>query len=86
MKKKFIKIAVAAVVVAAAGYGVYASKSNNGIEFTDLMLENIQALAVDETDHSEYCEKLCLPDNAHFCYIETKSAYIYCMNKYPKGF
>lgn len=83
---KIKMFATALLVAVVASFGLYTSVNKSGKEVSDLMLENIQALAVNETDASKYCEQLCMPDNAHFCYIETTGAYIYCMNKFPKNF
>jgi hypothetical protein len=41
--KKFLKFAFVAILVAVAGYGVYASQKSDTV--SDLMLANVEALA-----------------------------------------
>jgi len=47
MKKKTLKMAVAAMVVAAAGYGLFLNQSKDG-GMSELALANVEALATDE--------------------------------------
>lgn len=54
MKKKTLKIAVAAMVVAAAGYGLFLNQSkDNGM--SELALANVEALATGESGYSVAC-------------------------------
>ena len=54
MKKKTLKIAVATMVVAAAGYGLFLNQSkDNGM--SELALANVEALATGESGHSVTC-------------------------------
>ena len=46
MKKNIMKVALVAAVAAIAGYGVYAHQTKEMM--SDVMLENVEALATDE--------------------------------------
>ena len=58
MKKNIMKVALVAAVAAMAGYGVYANQSKEMM--SDVMLENVEALATDEYD--PMCPNGCLSD------------------------
>ena len=47
MKKNIMKVALVAAVAAMAGYGVYAHQTKEMM--SDVMLENVEALATDES-------------------------------------
>lgn len=51
MKLDFLKVAVAAVVVVAVGYGVYLNQSKDKV-MSDLLLANAEALAAFEDNNS----------------------------------
>ena len=54
MKKKTLKIAVATMVVVAAGYGLFLNQSkDNGM--SELALANVEALATGESGYSVAC-------------------------------
>lgn len=46
MKKKFFQVAFVAAVVAVAGYGMYENQSKENL--SNVMLENVEALATGE--------------------------------------
>ncbi|WP_308554352.1 NVEALA domain-containing protein [uncultured Mediterranea sp.] len=50
MKKNIMKVALVAAVAAMAGYGVYAHQSKEMM--SDVMLENVEALATDESNQT----------------------------------
>ena len=50
MKKNFLKVALVAAVAAMAGYGVYANQTKEMM--SDVMLENVEALATDESSQT----------------------------------
>lgn len=54
MRKKSFKAALIAAVVAVAGYGVYANQTKDQT-MSDIMLENVDALAGDESGGSVSC-------------------------------
>lgn len=62
MKKNFIKIAFVAVVAVIAGYGVYSSQKSDIL--SDLVLANVEALAVNE---NPLCPNGCV-SNGTGCY------------------
>ncbi|HCK23656.1 MAG TPA: hypothetical protein DHW31_02555 [Bacteroides graminisolvens] len=62
MKKNFIKIAFVAVVAVIAGYGVYSSQKSDIL--SDLVLANVEALAVNE---NPLCPNGCV-SNGDGCY------------------
>ena len=50
MKKNFLKVALVAAVAAMADYGVYANQTKEMM--SDVMLENVEALATDESSQT----------------------------------
>ncbi len=50
MYKNIMKVALVAAVAAMAGYGVYAHQSKEMM--SDVMLENVEALATDESNQT----------------------------------
>ena len=50
MRKNMMKVALVAAVAAMAGYGVYAHQSKEMM--SDVMLENVEALATDESNQT----------------------------------
>ena len=54
MKKKFFKLTLAAAFAVAVGYGVYANQVENET-MTDIMLENVEALASGESGQRLDC-------------------------------
>lgn len=46
--RNFVKVLLAFMLVAVAGYGVYTSQTKT--ELSDIMLENVEALADNESD------------------------------------
>ena len=80
MKKKLMSL----VAIAAIGLSVWRySENQNSVEFSDLALANVEALANGETD-SEHCDRLCSYAPNFYCLLESSSAYIYCFSKYPR--
>lgn len=53
MNKSIRKVAFAAAVVAVTGYGVYENQSKETV--SDVMLENVEALATGEGSSNVYC-------------------------------
>lgn len=49
MKKNILKVALVAAVVATAGYGVYENQKQETM--SDVMMENVEALASDEMNN-----------------------------------
>lgn len=62
MKKNILKVALVAAVVATASYGMYENQSK--LNLSDVMLENVEALATDEYDP---CPNGCL-DGGDGCF------------------
>lgn len=58
MNKNILKVALAAAIVAVAGYGMYENQLKENL--SDVMLENVEALATDEYD--PMCPNGCLSD------------------------
>ena len=54
MRKNMMKVALVAAVAAMAGYGVYAHQTKEMM--SDVMLENVEALAEYETVERDDCE------------------------------
>ncbi len=50
MRKNMMKVALVAAVAAMAGYGVYANQTKEMM--SDVMLENVEALATDESNQT----------------------------------
>ena len=68
--RNFVKVLLAFLLVAVAGYGVYTSQTKT--ELSDVMLENVEALADFEWDENGwYCWKESYDDggSAFFTYI-----------------
>ena len=55
MYKNIMKVALAAAVAAMAGYGVYANQTKEMM--SDVMLENVEALATGEISAGDPCYK-----------------------------
>lgn len=60
------KLLAVVAVVAAAGWN-YMHSENKGY-YSDLVLENIEALAEDESNSSD-CDTYCSPDSRYNCFI-----------------
>ena len=58
MKKKFFKLTLAMAFAAVAGYGIYANQTKEQT-MSDIMLENVEALARDESGSSVSCCENC---------------------------
>ena len=71
MKKKWKTFALVAAVAAVGGYGVYTNQQ--AAAMSDLMLENIEALAKIENGDgsigSSDCDTYCQPDWRYTCFI-----------------
>ena len=80
MKRNMIKAALFAVFAFVAGYGVYTSQKETAM--SDLAMANVEALARNES--SENCERLCYSWPTTYCVLESSTAYIYCMERYPR--
>ena len=66
MKKNFLKVALVAAVAAMAGYGVYANQTKEMM--SDVMLENVEALADYEGSIGD-CDFYCKPNWKYMCII-----------------
>ena len=70
MKKNIMKVALVAAVAAIAGYGVYANQTKEMM--SDVMLENVEALASAELSNgrcwASWYKECCVCGNAHFTY------------------
>ena len=73
MKRNMIKVALFAVFAFVAGYGVYTSQKETAM--SDLAMANVEA---------ENCERLCYSWPTTYCVLESSTAYIYCMERYPR--
>lgn len=62
--KRIMIIAVIAIIAMAAGWNF--NQSKNEVEFSDLALANVEALASGEGS-SEDCNNYCTTDNLHNC-------------------
>lgn len=82
MKKRILSGIFAFAFLVTVGMGVDKSMKND-TQLNNLALTNVEALASSESGNL-YCNYFCSSWPYTFCYIETTSAYIYCMEKYPK--
>ena len=84
MKRNIIKAALFAVFAFVAGYGVYTSQKETAM--SDLAMANVEANveALARNESSENCERLCYSWPTTYCVLESSTAYIYCMERYPR--
>ena len=80
MGKKILGVIALVAIAAAIGWNY--QQNNQEVEFSDLALANVEALAYNES--SEHCERLCYYWPSTYCVLETSTSYIYCMEKFPK--
>lgn len=64
MKKKVIGIIAVLAIAAVAGYNVYTSQNN--VKLSDLVLNNVEALA-DPSESGQPDVKNCMSDEDHDC-------------------
>ena len=71
MKKSILKVALVAAIAAVASYGVYTNQTK---AMSDVMLENIEALAEAELSNgrcwASWNTECCVCGNAHFTYAK----------------
>ena len=73
MRRNQFRIAVAAVIVAAAGYGICLNHPAVNNKLSDLELANVEALALNEIDpNAWYGAKLVMCKDRHGSYIGAK--------------
>ncbi len=68
MRKNMMKVALVAAVAAMAGYGVYANQTKEMM--SDVMLENVEALATGEGGSPSDCAIYCTPDETCTCILK----------------
>ncbi len=65
MKKKIMGLIAIAAIVAVAGYNIYASQSN--VKLSDLVLNNVEALADPGEGSGQPDVNDCISDDEHIC-------------------
>lgn len=67
MRKKIFGIALMAAIAVTAGWNI--SQNENQVKLSDLALNNVEALASDESDSSD-CRSYCSSDYRYSCIID----------------
>jgi hypothetical protein len=70
-KKVFCGIAAWVMIAAVAAWNVYVNQSKNEMALSDVALENVKALAKEDSEPSPLCPNGCVSHNSASCFCYT---------------